>query len=134
MLGREACLVVGKFCRQCSFSCVEGSALSFQNLKHFTLKLLRNLSIIARNKYLLTLTVFAVWMVFFDTQDLITTHFKLRNELNALQKSRSYYLDQIDATKKELDQLKSDPETLEKYAREKYLMKKDNEDLFIVSE
>ena len=98
------------------------------------MKLLRNLSIIARNKYLLTLTVFAVWMVFFDTQDLITTHFKLRNELNALQKSRSYYLDQIDATKKELDQLKSDPETLEKYAREKYLMKKDNEDLFIVSE
>ena len=98
------------------------------------MKLLRNLSIIARNKYLLTLTVFAVWMVFFDTQDLITTHFKLRNELNALQKSRSFYLDQIDATKKELDQLKSDPETLEKYAREKYLMKKDNEDLFIVSE
>ena len=98
------------------------------------MKLLRNLSIIARNKYLLTLTVFAVWMVFFDTQDLITTHFKLRNELNALQKSRSYYLDQIDATKKELDQLKSDPTTLEKYAREKYLMKKDNEDLFIVSE
>ena len=98
------------------------------------MKLLRNISLIAKNKYLLTLTVFAVWMIFFDTQDLITTHFKLRKELNALQKSRSYYLDQIDATKKELDQLKSDPATLEKYAREKYLMKKDNEDLFIIPE
>jgi cell division protein FtsB len=43
-------------------------------------------------------------------------------------------MEQIDATKKELDQLKSDPATLEKYAREKYHMKKDNEDLFIIAE
>lgn len=98
------------------------------------MKLLTNISLIAKNKYLLTLTVFAVWMTFFDTQDIITTHFKLRNELNDLQKSRNYYLEQIEHTKKELDQLKSDPATLEKYAREKYHMKKDNEDLFIIGE
>ena len=72
-------------------------------------------------------------MIFFDTQDIITTHFKLRKELNQLEESRHYYLDKIDATKKELDQLKSDPATLEKYAREKYRMKKDNEDLFIIT-
>jgi cell division protein DivIC len=87
-----------------------------------------------KNKYLLTLAGFAVWMIFFDTQDIITTHFKLRNELKQLEQSRNYYLGQIDITKKELDQLKSDPATLEKYAREKYHMKKDNEDLFIVPE
>ena len=98
------------------------------------MKLLKNISPIAKNKYLFTLTVFAVWMTFFDTQDIITTHFKLSNELNDLQKSRNYYLEQIEATKKELDQLKSDPATLEKYAREKYHMKKDNEDLFIIVE
>ena len=98
------------------------------------MKVLKNISFIAKNKYLLTLTVFAVWMVFFDTQDIITTHFKLRHELNALQESRTYYLGQIEATKKELEQLKSDPATLEKYAREKYRMKKDNEDLFIIAE
>jgi cell division protein FtsB len=80
------------------------------------------------------LAVFAVWMIFFDSQDVITTHFKLRKELNQLQESRSYYLGQIEETKKELEQLKSDPETLEKYAREKYRMKKDNEDLFIITE
>ena len=95
---------------------------------------LRKLSTIAKNKYLLSLTVFSVWMIFFDTQDIITTHFTLRNELHELQESRNYYLDKIDATKKELEQLKSDPATLEKYAREKYLMKKDNEDLFIIAE
>jgi cell division protein DivIC len=97
------------------------------------LKFLRNISLVARNKYLLTLTVFAVWMIFFDTQDIITTHFKLRHELNQLQESRNYYLGQIEATKEELEQLKSDPATLEKYAREKYHMKKDNEDLFIIA-
>jgi cell division protein DivIC len=96
-------------------------------------KLLKNITLVAKNKYLLSLTVFAVWMIFFDTQDIITTHFKLRKELNQLQDSRSYYLGQIDETKKELEQLKSDPETLEKYAREKYRMKKDNEDLFIIT-
>jgi len=98
------------------------------------LNLLRNISLVARNKYLLSLAVFAVWMIFFDSQDIITTHFKLRKELNQLQESRSYYLGQIEETKKELKQLKSDPETLEKYAREKYHMKKDNEDLFIITE
>jgi cell division protein DivIC len=87
-----------------------------------------------KNKYLLTLAGFAVWMIFFDSQDLITTHYKLRHELKQLEQSRNYYLGQIDITKKELEQLKSDPATLEKYAREKYHMKKDNEDLFIVTE
>lgn len=70
-------------------------------------------------------------MIFFDSQDVITTHFTLRNELKQLEKSRMYYLEQIEDTKKELDQLKSDPAALEKYAREKYHMKKDNEELFI---
>jgi len=95
---------------------------------------LKTLSLLAKNKYLLSLAVFAVWMIFFDSQDVITTHVKLRKELNQLQESRSYYLGQIGETKKELEQLKSDPETLEKYAREKYRMKKDNEDLFIITE
>ena len=87
-----------------------------------------------RNKYLLTTVGFAVWMIFFDDQDIITTHFKHRKEYKKLQESRLYYLDQIKTTKKELEELKSNPATLEKYAREKYRMKKDNEDLFIIVE
>jgi cell division protein DivIC len=87
-----------------------------------------------KNKYLLTALLFGVWLVFFDDRDIITTHFKHRKELHQLQESRSYYAGQIQLTQKELDQLDTDPALEEKYAREKYRMKKDNEDLFIIAE
>src|SRR5688500_5910504 len=86
-----------------------------------------------KNKYILTAAAFAVWMLFFDNRDLISTHFKHRTELNRLEESRAYYQAEINKTRKELEQLKSDPRILEKYAREKYRMKKDNEDLFVIS-
>ena len=100
------------------------------------MKLFKNISIPAwlKNKYFLTALVFTVWLLFFDDRDIITTHFKYRNELKGLEKSRDYYLQQIDTTKKELEGLKQSPDKLEKYARENYLMKKDNEDLFISPE
>lgn len=87
-----------------------------------------------RNKYFLTAAAFAVWMVFFDDRDIITTHFKHRQELQRLEESRAYYEQENKITRKELDKLRSDLATREKYAREKYRMKKDNEDLFIISE
>ena len=87
-----------------------------------------------KNKYILTAGAFAVWMLFFDNRDVITTHFKHRGELKRLEESRAYYQQEIDKTRKELDQLRSDPGVLEKYARERYRMKKDNEDLFVISE
>ena len=73
-------------------------------------------------------------MIFFDQQDLITTQVKQRNELNSLKASRDYYQQEIEATRLELEQLKSDPTVLEKYAREKYRMKRDNEDVFIITD
>lgn len=71
-------------------------------------------------------------MIFFDEQDLITTQVKQRHELNSLKASRDYYQQEIELTRQELEQLKSDPAVLEKYAREKYRMKRDNEDVFIL--
>ncbi len=85
-----------------------------------------------KNKYLLTGLVFVVWMLFFDDRDIITTHFRQPGELKQLQHSKLYYEEQIQLTKNELDELKANPGTLEKYAREKYYMKRDNEDLFIL--
>ena len=85
-----------------------------------------------KNKYALTVVGFVVWMLFFDDRDLITTHFRHPEELKKLEQSKKYYEEQISATRRELDQLRSDPGILEKYAREKYLMKRDNEDLFLV--
>lgn len=75
---------------------------------------------------------FAIWMLFFDDRDLYVTVLKQRHELNELRASKQYYEQQITGTKKELDQLKINAFTIEKYAREKYLMKRDNEDLFLV--
>lgn len=87
-----------------------------------------------KNKYLIASAIFVTWLLFFDDRDIITTHFTHARELNKLKESRDYYLQQIEITKKELEQLKSDPVTLEKYARERYRMKKDNEDLFVIPE
>ena len=87
-----------------------------------------------KNKYLLTATAFTVWILFFDARDFITSHFRERGELMKLEKSKKYYEQQIAATKHELEQLRSNPALMEKYAREKYLMKRDNEDLFLIRE
>jgi cell division protein FtsB len=87
-----------------------------------------------KNKYLLTALGFTIWILFFDARDFITSHFRERGELMKLEQSKKYYEQQIAATKQELEQLKSNPALLEKYAREKYLMKRDNEDLFLIRE
>jgi cell division protein FtsB len=94
---------------------------------------LRHIPSWLKNKYLLTGVGFLVWIVFFDDRDLIN-NLHHRQELKQLEMSRDQYLGQIKATKEELEQLKKNPALLEKYAREKYRMKKDNEDLFIVTE
>jgi len=85
-----------------------------------------------KSKYLITLIGFVVWMFFFDDRDVITTHFRHTRELKQLQQSKSYYQQEIASTREELEQLKANAATIEKYAREKYLMKRDNEDLFII--
>jgi cell division protein FtsB len=85
-----------------------------------------------KNKYVLTAIGFFVWIMFIDDRDFITTHFRHVRELHKLEAQKKYYENQISTVQAELDQLKRNPAALEKYAREKYLMKKDNEDLFLV--
>lgn len=84
-----------------------------------------------RNKYFIASALFLVWMLFFDMKDwsLISSR---KEKLSELQKSEQHLNKQIAETRKELDLLKTSAQTIEKYAREKYMMKKDNEDLFIV--
>lgn len=85
-----------------------------------------------KNKYLLAGSFFLVWMFFFNEKDLIS-EFKRKVKLKELQKSEEHLSETIKETKYELGQLKINAQTIEKYAREKYLMKKDNEDLFVIS-
>lgn len=70
-------------------------------------------------------------MIFFDIKDWPSV-FEKKAKLKALQKNEQHLTKEIEATKNELDLLKTNAQTIEKYAREKYLMKKDNEDIFIV--
>lgn len=72
-------------------------------------------------------------MLFFDPRD-VYTQVQRTKELNELKASKDFYQKEIAKETAELEQLKTNPATLEKYAREKYLMKKENEDLFIVKE
>lgn len=73
-------------------------------------------------------------MFFFDDRDIVTTHIRHPHELKQLRQSKAYYEEQINTTRNELKQLKLNTTTIEKYAREKYFMKRDNEDLFIITD
>lgn len=86
-----------------------------------------------KNKYTLTTIGFVVWLLFFDHNDFFQ-QVERRSELRDLEKGKSYYSEQVEILKKELSELKGDPASSEKAAREKYMMKKDNEDLFIIEE
>lgn len=82
------------------------------------------------NKYFIIGMVFVVWMVFFDENSWLN-HRELDEEIEDLENANEYYKNQIETDQKIIDNLK-DPDSLEKFAREEYKMKKENEDIFIV--
>lgn len=86
---------------------------------------------IIKNKYFISALLFVVWMLFFDVKDWSLIRDRTVR-LDNLQKSEERLTTQIAETRKELDLLKMNAQTIETYAREKYYMKKANEDLFIV--
>ena len=97
------------------------------------MKLLTRIPSWLKNKFFISIVAFIAWMLFFDKNDYITQSYRTK-ELEKLQKSRQYYTHQISSEKRQLEHLKSNPATLEKYAREKYFMKRDNEELFLIPE
>lgn len=97
------------------------------------MKLLTHLPSWLRNKYFISFAAFCVIMLFLDKNDVFTQLDRTR-ELKNLRQSKQYYTARIEAERKELEGLKHNPAILEKYAREKYLMKRDNEELFIIQE
>jgi len=87
----------------------------------------------AKNKFILTILIFLIWLLFFDRNNLIDRAKELRH-LRQLEKDKKYYIERIDKDSKRLEQLKTNNKNLEKFAREQYLMKKDNEDIFVIVE
>ncbi|MEJ2883011.1 FtsB family cell division protein [Pedobacter sp. GR22-6] len=88
---------------------------------------------LVRNKYFLCVAAFVVWMLFFDKNDVIA-QYEYRSEVNKLQEEKDFYTREIANVKKDLNELNTDLRTAEKFAREKYFMKKDNEDVFVIIE
>ena len=86
-----------------------------------------------RNKYLILLLLFIFWIVFLDDYNLINQN-KIKNNIDNLKEQKSFYISEIKSDSAELSKLKNDSEEQERFAREKFLMKKDNEDIFIIRE
>lgn len=84
-----------------------------------------------KNKYVLASVLFLVWLTFFDRNNLID-QYKLHTQLSDLRSKKEYYAEQIKIVKQEKQELFTNMASLEKFAREHYMMKKANEDLFVI--
>ena len=82
------------------------------------------------NKYVLVFIFFVIWMLFLDNYSYIESRV-LNKQINELENNRDYYKTEISTDQKKIKELKN-PDNIEKYAREKYFMKKDSEDIYIV--
>ena len=84
-----------------------------------------------KNKFVLATIIFIVWICFLDENNLLERLQHLK-ELKQLEADKEYYRNKIEEDKKRLNELKTNNENLEKFAREQYLMKKDDEDVFVI--
>ncbi len=83
-----------------------------------------------KNIFILILVVFAVWMLFFDANSWLIHH-ELNTEVEDLENEKEYYKKEIEKDKKDLKKISTE-EGLEKFAREEYYMKRDNEEIYII--
>jgi cell division protein DivIC len=88
---------------------------------------------IIKNYYLMIGAFFLIWLTFFDSNDLYS-QYNLAKKLSGLNADKTYYIEKIEEVKEDREELLSNPDLLEKFAREKYLMKKQSEDLYVVVE
>jgi cell division protein DivIC len=86
-----------------------------------------------RNKYLILFLLFILWVIFIDDYNLINQS-KIKNAVDDLKSQKEFYITEIKSDSTELYKLQNDPAEQEKFAREKFLMKKENEDIFIIRE
>jgi cell division protein DivIC len=86
-----------------------------------------------RNKYLILFLLFILWIIFIDDYNLINQN-KIKNTVDDLKGQKEFYINEIKSDSTELYQLQNNPAEQEKFAREKFLMKKENEDIFIIRE
>lgn len=84
-----------------------------------------------KNKYFIASLAFVIWMLFFDRNDVIS-QYDYRTQVKKLEQEKEFYTKEIATVEKDLEELTTDKSKLEKFARERYLMKRDNEDVFVI--
>ncbi len=82
------------------------------------------------NKYIWVLLFFVSWMLFLDNYSYLD-HRLLNKQIQELEDNKSYYKEEINQDLKSIKSFKN-PDQIEKYAREKYYMKRENEDIYII--
>jgi len=95
--------------------------------------MIKNLPSAFRNFYVVSIAIFLVWMLLLDSNNLVA-RYQLGSKLDALEDEKEYYEEKIQEVKKDRSELFGDRESVEKFAREKYLMKKETEDIYIIIE
>lgn len=93
----------------------------------------RKLPVIFKNFYFIAAAIFLLWMLVLDSNNFVA-RYQLSTKLSALEDEKEYYEEKIKEVQQDRDELFGDRESIEKFAREKYLMKKESEDIFIVQE
>ncbi len=86
-----------------------------------------------KNFYFLAIAVFIIWMSFFDSNDFFTLY-ELKKKISDMESDKAYYVERIEEVKKDREEILGNSQLLEKFARERYLMKKETEDLYIIVE
>jgi cell division protein FtsB len=86
-----------------------------------------------KNKYFIASLAFVIWMLFFDRNDVVS-QYDYRTQVKKLEQEKEFYNKEIAIVEKDLEDLTTDKAKLEKFARERYLMKRDNEDVFVIIE
>ena len=83
------------------------------------------------NKYTIVGLLFVIWIALFDKYSFID-RLQLRSKINQLENEQKYYREKIEEDKRKKEELLGNRDNLEKFAREQYLMKRENEDIFII--
>ena len=84
-----------------------------------------------KNKYVIIITLFIIWIVFFDNYNLIRQS-KIKKEIKQIEANKNFYSKEIKKDSTEYHELLNSDEKKEKFAREKFLMRKENEDVYII--
>lgn len=87
---------------------------------------------ILKNKYFYTFLLFVIWVGLFDKNSCVTQQ-KYKKKIQEMEQQKDYYVKKFKEDSTRLEEFKS-PEKLEKFARENYYMKKENEDLYVIIE